>query len=160
MEDILRTFDLTPLDAQMILICAVLFVGLVSLLRRNLFSPYLVLLEARENATSGAYKQVEQIKAQSENLNNEYDTQMVDERVAAMKVKLSKIAASKREAQNIIEKAQNNAEQIIKESRASLRQELDVLRKESLQEVQELSNLTVQQILTSADSTAGLRRDG
>ncbi len=146
MEDVLKQFDLSSLDALMIVVGAFLFVTLWQLAARYLFGPYLKLVEAREAATSGAVDTIRNKKNQIESARVSYERVVTEGRVAAMKEKLAAVSAAKKEAAQITEKAEKEAHEALKQGRTALQGELDALRQESLKHVDSLAQGIVSKI--------------
>lgn len=120
MEAFLKTFDLEPIDVPMIVASALLFIVLWRALSKYFFTPYLNLIEAREKATTGAEKVSRETDEESTKLLAEYDSKLLDVRVAAMKIKLAKLAQAKEEAAKILDKAKFDSEELIKNSRRKI----------------------------------------
>jgi F0F1-type ATP synthase membrane subunit b/b' len=130
----------------MILVWAIVFVGFWKLIDKYLFSPYLRLVEAREEGTSGALSKARDTEAKAEILLKEYESRIIEERIHAMKIKLSKLSDAKKKASEIVERAQNEAEEYVKNARSKVTASIASIKQESFQDVDKMSDMIVQRI--------------
>ncbi len=129
MEALLKTFDLTPVDGYMILVVAVLFVLLWRTLDRVLFTPYLNLIDAREQATVGVEAEAQKAYVKAEVGAQEYEGKIGEARRIAMEKKLVVLDSAKKEADSIVEAAENQAEKIILAAREQTKRDAEAAKK-------------------------------
>ncbi len=146
MAEILKNFDLNLLDAQMIAVCAVLFVVLWKTLGKVLFGPYLTLVEARERATVGASDTAQAELAKAKAISEDYEQKLMTARVAAMEKKLAAVSKAKSEADSIVEKAEDNAQELVRSVRWEMAKKVDELRTKAFGEVDALSDMIVNRV--------------
>lgn len=127
MEELLKTFDLVPIDLAMILTGAVLFVVLWQLLGPLVFKPFLALIEAREAATLGAGDQARRDLAESERVTNHYRAMIDDARAEATRAKLVVVDRAKTEADQIVATAEKEARERIELARAETEKHAEAL---------------------------------
>ncbi|RIL10754.1 MAG: hypothetical protein DCC75_03695 [Proteobacteria bacterium] len=159
MEDLLKSFDLVPNDLAMIIFGAILFYALIRLLEKALFTPYVDLIEAREQATSGAEKTAKSNAQEAERTMTGYQARITDERVEAMRKKLSMLAAAKAEAAKIVEQAEAEAAEEIKKVRKDAADKLEALREASRREAENLAGAVLDR-LKGAHTGAGTAGGG
>jgi len=151
MEKIINAFDLTLLDGQMILVCAVLFVIFINLAKRTLFGPLLDLIDAREAATDGAETEALAIHKKAADLNHDYERQLVAARVAAVTAKLEVVARAKDRAAQIIGQAEQAAQVELTAAQNSLESLRAKLQADSAQDADAMAQAIVQKILTPSE---------
>ena len=150
-EKVLSVFDLTLLDGQMILVCAVLFVFFIAMAKRTLYGPFIALYEAREAATEGAETEAQAIHKKVATLTQDYERQLVDARVAAMAQKLEAIAKAKEHATKLTDEAEQAAQAGLTVARHSLESLRAKLRSDGASDADAMAQEIVQKILTPSD---------
>jgi len=159
METILRNFDLVPFDLAMIAVGAVLFVGLWQVLKVALFQPYLSLIEAREAATVGAEARARANDEKAANLLKDYEDKLMEERVAALKVKTEALIKAKAEAVRIIKHAEGEAQLHLEKVRQEIVKELATLEQSRAVQAEALGVMMadkVKRLLASPDPASAL----
>ena len=152
MDAALKLFDLTKHDLAMIPWGAFFFVVLWVLLAKFLFKPYLTLVEARENATSGAVESSREKIAKADELRASYEDRLGAERVAAMKQKLEVVANAKRSATEILERAESTAQKSLKDGRAAIARESAALRDASLRDTDGLADMVISKVTSGTSA--------
>jgi len=152
MESVLKLFALTVQDVQMIPWGALFFVVLWQALSRILFKPYLALIEAREAATSGAVETSRDKLAKAAELRSAYAERLNGARVDAMKGKIEKVAAAKKEGAQVVEKAELAAQDALKQGRADIARDARTLKDQSLRDADALAEMIIEKIKTGAGS--------
>lgn len=132
---------------------ALLFVILWQSLARVVFNPYLKLLEARENATSGAVESSREKLAKAGELRTAYADQIAQARVEAMRVKLAAVAAAKKENGALVEKAEAAAQEALKQGRADIAREAGSLREQTLRDADGLADMIIDKIKSGSGTT-------
>ncbi|MCB0310956.1 MAG: ATP synthase F0 subunit B [Bdellovibrionales bacterium] len=150
MEQLLKTFDLTTLDALMILSSCVLFFILWSFLDRFVFSPYLKLIEARESVTTGAKQEAAEMAKRAGNLDRQYEELMTAERVRLMEVKLAALSQAKLEGAQILKSAESEAQRLTLEARESLEKLYTSIKADVPKQAEDLADEISQKILSQA----------
>ena len=150
MENFLKNFDLTVLDAQMILVWGVLFVIFWQLMARTVFRPFITVVEARDAATTGASEGAQKIVQEAEALKLKAEDTIAEVRVNAMKEKLSELAKARAQAQQIVEEAEHKAQAQIAKSRLELSDKLSKLRGELESEANEMAKAIVSKVKSPA----------
>ncbi|NDC37381.1 MAG: hypothetical protein EBZ48_04945 [Proteobacteria bacterium] len=150
MEQILKTFDLNLLDAQMILIWGVAFIVLWQLLSKLVFARFLALIELRDAATTGAREEAERKIAEANALTVKIDDRLAEVRISAMKQKLSELTNARAQAQQITESADQKAQQLIESSRAELKTRLNALRQELEKDTEQMACAVVASLKSPA----------
>lgn len=153
MEEILRNFDLVPLDLPMILAGALLFVALWQLLDKEFFGPLKGLVEARENATSGAEHQAKQIIEQSENLIADYNRSIASARAEAARKRFDALSIAKQEASRIVAEAEAEAQEKMRAARAEFSAQASQIRARLDEEAGKLSDDIVRRLLPDSSSS-------
>ena len=138
MEALLKTFDLTLVDGYMIPVVSVLFVFLWRSLSKELFFPYLALIEAREQATLGAEKEAQEAQDRARNSREEYERKLGEARRAAIEQKLSLVHQARLEADRIRKKAEEEAQSYLLAVRKEIAREVEEAKKNAPRLAQEL----------------------
>jgi F-type H+-transporting ATPase subunit b len=152
MDAALKLFDLTTRDLVMIPLGALFFLVLWVFLSKFLFKPYLALVEARENATSGAVESSREKVAKAAELRASYDERLGAERVTAMKQKLDVVANAKKNAAEIIERAESSAQAALRDGRAANARDAAALRDMSLQDVDGLADMVISKVTSGTSA--------
>jgi F0F1-type ATP synthase membrane subunit b/b' len=139
MEQILKTFDLTLLDAQMIVVWGILFTVLWQLLSNLVFKRFLTLVELRDAATTGAKEDAQKKIEQASAITVQVEDKLAEVRVAAMKQKLTELSSARTQAQQITDEAERKAQQIIEAARGDLKSRLTTLRQELEKDTEEMA---------------------
>lgn len=122
MENFLKTFDLTVIDLQMIIVWTFAFVLLWRLLGKFFIKPYLQLFEAREAATIAARETAAELNRAADELKEQYDRRIATERAKFVQQKQEVLDRSRAEASSIVAAAERES----KEYRETFRGELQV----------------------------------
>ncbi len=153
MAELLKTFDLTPLDAQMILVWAVAFVILWQILARVLFGPYLKLVETRDAQTTGAEDNAKSLTAKADELMLKYEDRITQARIAGMKEKNETLSKARTEAQAITEQADAKAQEKIQKSREELNARLATLKSELERDCESMAASITEKLRSSGAHT-------
>lgn len=158
MESLLKNFDLVPMDALMIAVCAVLFVVFYKTLGKVLFAPYLELIEAREAATVGAEDAAKADQQRAVEVTAQYEEQLMAARVAAMEKKIAALTTARKEASTIVEKAEGAAQELVRSVRWEMAKKLDELRGKAISDVDALADMIVQRVKNPSAKTSDSSR--
>ncbi len=139
MDEILKIFTLKPLDAQMIIVSAILFVAFWRLFARAFFNPYLRLVEEREGRTSGAMHKAEDDMKNASELETLYSERINSARIEGMKAKLQLLEEAKKESAKILETAQHEADVIKGRGKEALKDTTEKLLESFPKEVEQLA---------------------
>lgn len=123
----------------MIPVVGVLFILLWRALDKNLFGPYLKLLEAREAATEGAHDEAHQAESKAAASIQDYQERMSEARRAGAEKKLTLVNQAKAEADRIIAEAEAGAQEYIEKIRAEISQNIEGIRKEVMADAEGLA---------------------
>ncbi len=146
MEQILKLFDLAPRDVPMIALCTILFVALLKLLDKHLFSPYLALVEAREEKTAGAEVRASEIHALAQAKSAEYNTRILNARIEAMKRKLDILSNAKIEAAKILERAEGEGQEILRNARWEIKEKISSLKANAFKDADSMVDTIVRKL--------------
>lgn len=146
MEALLKTFDLTLMDGMMVPIVAVFFVIFWWTLRSVLFDPFLNLIETRERLTDGALTTANDVKSNTAQILEEYNSRIFNARAENMKSKLTDVANAKAEASQIIQKAEDEVQELVRNERWQIQQNISELRKSVLGEADSLAKTLVEKV--------------
>ena len=146
MESILKNFDLVPLDALMIIVCALLFVVFWKALTVSLWQPYMNLIEARESATIGAQDGASTSRQQAVDLLNKFEENIGSARISAMEKKLSMLEKAKKEAHTIIEKAEGEAAESVRAVRWQIENSREEVQRRANQEIDGLARSIAERV--------------
>lgn len=146
MDEILKLFTLKIVDAQMIIVSALLFVIFWRLFARVFFNPYLRLVEEREGRTSGAMHKADDDLKNAIELEAVYSERIDAARVQGMKLKLQLLEEAKKESARIIEIAQQEADVIKGRGKEALKDTTEKLLESFPQEVDKLSTDIIRQV--------------
>jgi F0F1-type ATP synthase membrane subunit b/b' len=152
MGGILKTFDLVPADAVMILIGAVFFLILWKALENSLFGPYLQLIEKREAATSGAAQTAQEKLVKTDDLNRQYESKLLEQRIIFMQAKLAALDRAKNESDQII----GNATKAAQDKLSAGRKEIAAKTLENKAAAEREANSLTEMIVSKLTSPAGL----
>jgi F0F1-type ATP synthase membrane subunit b/b' len=154
MEQILKTFDLNLLDAQMIVVWAVVFTILWQLLSKLVFKRFLHLVELRDAATSGAKENAEKKIGEANSLTVQIEDRLAEVRVTAMKQKLQELSAARTHAQQLTDEAERKAQQSIESARRELKDRLVALRQELEKDTEAMARSVVASLKTPSQIEA------
>lgn len=141
MEATLKLLDLVPFDVVMIVSCALLFLVFWLVMEKCFFIPYLSLLEAREKATLGAEESAESGMKKVENLKADYESKLMQVRVLAIERKIATLENAKREAAQMLEKAEGDAQEQVRTVRWDLANKMTQLRQQAQLQVASVAEL-------------------
>ena len=140
MTDILKIFDLTPSDAQMILAWAIFFFVLWRVLSALCWQPLLKLLEAREAATTGAVAKLHELQQEAEDLSRSFENEILKARIEAAKAKSAMVLEAKAKAQSLLSAAEQQASSSIKNAAEQSHREAQRVEKELEAQISALSD--------------------
>ncbi len=140
MEGILKIFDMTPIDLNMILVVGVLFIVLWQALDKVLFTPYLNLIDAREQATVGVEEEAQKAYVKAEVGSRDYDAKVAEARKNAILKKTLVLEDAKKRADSILATAKEQAAKITADSKAMVWAEAESSRKEALSQADTLAS--------------------
>lgn len=146
MDDLLKVFNLTPHDAQMIGIWIIFFAVIYQLLSKFVFLPFLALAEARDEATAGSRALAEDKKKLAEQIAQEFDERMLTERRKLLVSRSESISSEKNAAQKLLEHEEAQAQGRIEGFRAELKSREEVLRRDVSGEASKLADLLLARI--------------
>jgi F-type H+-transporting ATPase subunit b len=107
----------------------VLFLILWTVLRRLLFEPNLAVLKSREQRTAGALKEANQIKAEAEQIGEQYRTQLAQTRGQALQHVERVYREAEEHARMLLEAARTEAAHVTASMQETLSQEVDEARR-------------------------------
>ena len=154
MEEILKNFDIVPLDVLMIGVCSLLFIGLWKLLDKTLFTPYMALLEAREALTTGAASTAGDLLNKTDLAISKYNELITTARVSSMKKKLDAVNAAKSEAAKIVEAADAESQELLRTARWETAQKIASLKTDAFKDADKMVDEIVRKL--SAPATAAI----
>lgn len=146
MEAFLKNFDLVPFDLVMIFAGALSFVLLWKTLEKNLFNPFLKLLELREGLTTGADSNAKTLQEKAASLEEEYSQQMLSARIAAMEKKLSTLESAKGQANSITEKAYQESKSFLEKEKTEIASSKEKVRAEAISQTKSMVDGIVQRL--------------
>lgn len=155
-NSLLKTFNLTPLDAQMIPFGIVFFVAFWQVLKALLWKPYLALIEAREQATVGSENLAIKLTQDAAQAQARYEDEVLRARVAAMEKKLQLLSEAKKGADQITEKAEAEAQEQIRNARWETAHAVDKIRADLPKEAEKLAGEMIARVSSSAGATLAL----
>ena len=106
---VLKLFDITIDDVQMIVVGTVFIYALYFAMRSALFKPLLRHVEEREGVTAGALHTAAQMRQKAQALRERYDEGMLQARLAANKERGELVSKAKVAANGVISEAENQA---------------------------------------------------
>ena len=146
MNEILKMFDLTPLDLKMIAVWAVAFVVLWKLMGRFFILPYMRLVEAREAATIAARETAVELTRSADELQLEYDRRISSERGRFLQQKQESLDRVKAEADSILESAERDSRQYRDAFRGELQRELQDLKSAAASQTGSVAAMLVEKL--------------
>ncbi len=146
MEQLLQTFDINTLDAQMIIVWAVVFVVIWKGLAKKVFSSLLVLVEAREAAVSGASQRAKTAREEAAQLSSSIEESLAITRAEAMKLKNEKISESRAKAQDLVDSAAHDAAKQLESGRGSIKEWINSANNELARECGDIAEQVVNQV--------------
>lgn len=158
LEAALAIFTLAPIDLYMILACALFFFGFWQLADKVLFSPFLKLHEAREQATYGASESATTQNAEADKLTLDYESELTETRIEAMQKKLALLKEARDKAQEIVSAAENDARLFLQQERQGLKDQQANLLRELSGEVDTLASSIVERLLHTDSGENSQRR--
>jgi len=117
----LKTFDLTELDAMMIPVGVILFFMLWKLLGETIFKPYLAVTEERERQTIGAESEASSSVIEAEKINNELDSKIQNAKTDAMLQKNEVLSKARKEASQLIAQAEEETQKFLQAKRTEIK---------------------------------------
>lgn len=146
MESFLKTFDLTLIDGQMILVGAAVFLLFWKLFDTVVFRHFVALTEAREALTSGALTTAHDTIAQAKSLTDTYNQKIFEARAESMKEKLAEVARAKTEGASLISQAEDHAQEEIRKQRWEAQQDMESLRANVMKDADEIARVVVEKV--------------
>lgn len=144
--DVYATLSISRLEAWMSVVFALLFIALWGLLDATLFGPHLKLLEAREEATTGAVREAHEKSTQADVIIKEYEEKIIETRVQAVQRKLSALNAVKQQADDIVTKAEEHARGLVSKARTELESRTASLRSGAERDIDSMAQMIVQKL--------------
>lgn len=117
MEEILKLFDLTTRDGQMILIGSAVFYAFWWIVDVVVFKPFLKVYEEREALTTGASSSSKEILDEAFAINKRCEDQIHSARVSVMTEKYQALNDAKKQASIIITDAENEVQELVRKVR-------------------------------------------
>jgi F-type H+-transporting ATPase subunit b len=116
-----------------------LFLVLWTFLRRFLFEPNLAVLKTREERSAGALQEATQVKAEAEEIGEQYRTRLAETRTGAMQQVDAVYREAEEQARDLVESARADAAGILASMRETLTQEIAEARRSLTDRVPEFS---------------------
>lgn len=154
MEELLKVFDLTPRDGQMILIGAVIFFVFWRVIDAAVFKPFLRLYEEREALTSGASVSSKELLEEAAIVTKRYEERLHAARVSAMAERYQMINQAKKEGAQIVSAAETEVQQSVRDSRTTRERSMAESRKKVLAEADPLARSIADRLTQSAAQSA------
>jgi F-type H+-transporting ATPase subunit b len=132
------------------LVVAVLFLGLMVILKGMLFDPYLKLVEEREKRTAGATTDAADMTAQTAALQAEYDKRIAAARTEAAAIRDEIREEARVREESILSEARQRASEITSAASKATATELSVARSQMEARAEELSRAIASRILPQA----------
>ncbi len=142
LEQVLKTFSLTPEIAKEVLIFAVLFYIIIGLVADYLVSPFFLLTQERQELTRKKQQKAYSLSQEIEKLSNEFQKHINEEKRSAMTQKAVILSKARSEAEDIIFKTENEISSEIAKAKSNI----DTKANEYLQELQEMKSELSSQI--------------
>lgn len=117
MEEILKVFDLTARDGQMILIGSVLFYVFWRVIHVAVFLPFLKVYEEREALTTGASSSSKDLLDEAAAISKRYEDQVQSAHVSAMTEKYQALTQAKKEADALVATAEGEVQELVRKAR-------------------------------------------
>ncbi|RME60641.1 MAG: hypothetical protein D6780_03015 [Candidatus Dadabacteria bacterium] len=146
-EEVLRFFDLTPLDFKMIIVMMIIFYLFYRLSTVYFFAPILNIVEAKEYLTAGVLEESARLRKKADEIFKECSEEELRCRIKAVEEKIKMLSEVKEKASLNIKKAQEEAENILAEGREALKKEAE--------EVKQKLNKDISNIAAEAFSKLG-----
>jgi F-type H+-transporting ATPase subunit b len=154
-EAALKIFDMTPTDLYMILVVGALFIVLWQILDKILFSPYLNLIAAREQATVGVEEEAQKTYVKAEVGIRDYESKVAEARKSAMQKKMTVIDDAKKKADEIINSAKEQAANITAEAKSKLWNEAEDSRRAVIAQADTLAGEMVAKLKSAPAALKG-----
>ena len=145
---VLKLFDITIDDVQMIVVGTVFIYALYFAMRSALFKPLLRHVEEREGVTAGALHTAAQMRQKAQALRERYDEGMLQARLAANKERGELVSKAKVTASGVISEAEAQA---AKELRAG-RQGIDAALQSAYQKAEGEAKVLADTLTAKVDS--------
>ncbi|MEZ4753726.1 MAG: hypothetical protein R3A13_05375 [Bdellovibrionota bacterium] len=139
MEELLKTFDLELTEFNYILIVIPVFCAFWFLMDKLIFSPFLKLVETREARTTGAESVATETLYEAERIQTDYEQQILNARIEAMKVRLAEVNKIKEEASQVLSTASTKAKQDLENARLEITSKQAALRDSLASNVDQLA---------------------
>lgn len=147
--EILKVFDLTAEDGQMIAIGTVVFFIFWQVVASLIVKPFLALYEEREALTFGAAESSKHIHDEAAAINAKSDEQVQSARVAAMEEKIQSLTAAKMEAARIAESTETQVQEMVRKARWEREQNVGQTRQKVMSDAETLARDVVSKLTLS-----------
>ncbi len=117
MEEILKTFDLTVRDGQMILVGSVVFYAFWCIIDSLVLKPFIKLFEAREALTTGATSSSKNLNEEAASIYKKCEDEIHAARVAAIAEKQQALLEAKNQGATVISRAENEVQESVRKAR-------------------------------------------
>lgn len=125
----------------------VLFLALLFLLRRLLFTPFIALLEEREKKTEGAKGEATALTAEGERLRAEYESAVTQARAQGAALKEGTLQEAQRAREQILTQAREQAAGKLVAVREEVRNEMAKARQFAAREADEIARQMAEKVL-------------
>jgi F-type H+-transporting ATPase subunit b len=147
MTELLKFFDLTPLDAAMIMVCIPLFLLFLRALDKSLIRPFMARLEDRDTLTVGAGSSADATIRDAISFEEQYAKKIAQARSTAVQAKLTVINSARIEAEKFIASAEEQVAKLVSDQRKENSDEIEKQRKILLGQVDELAQSVAQKLV-------------
>lgn len=125
----------------------VLFLALLFLLRRLLFTPFVALLEEREKKTEGTRSEATALMAEGERLRAEYESAVAEARDRGAALKEGILQEAQRARERILTEAREQAAVKLAAAREEVRQEMAKARQLAAREAEAIARQMAEKVL-------------
>lgn len=147
MEEILKIFDLSVRDAQMIVVGTIAFFLFWRLMHTLVIQPFIKLYEERESLTSGAAASSKEIVEEAARINSEVDTALNQSRAQALSRKVLAITEANKKAAGLVTDAEKDGMSALQLAREQRKASADEVRKKLLEGAEGLASELADSIL-------------
>ncbi len=134
MNEILKMFDLTLIDAIMIPIGSLMFLVFWRTFGMGVVKPFADLVAEREQATLGAEDRSSAVRAEASDLRENFEKQVTNARIEHLKLKFEAVAKSKAAAAQLVAQAESTAEKTLEQAHVQAETKLKELRTQAMRE--------------------------
>ncbi len=154
MEEILKVFDLTARDGQMILIGSAAFYIFWCIVDVAIFKPFLRVYEEREALTSGAAASSKGIFDEASLINRRTEEKLQAARVAAMTEKYHALIEAKKNASKRVVDAENEVQEQVRNARWNRETALTATKAQVMSEADVLARAIAERLKQPTTSSA------